>query len=101
MNTVEGASVFTALAVTVGLIIAGFSTVAAAGAASSLARDVARVQALGGDGQALAAQRNPQAQVQVTQVTLAGQPAIAVDVRIDAPLRDATAHAEVIAEPDS
>ena len=47
MNTVEGASVLTAIAVTVGLLVAGLSTLATSMAAHSSARAVARMAALG------------------------------------------------------
>src|SRR5699024_4484028 len=47
MNTVEGACVLTAIAVTVGLLVAGLSTLATSMAAYSSARDVARMAALG------------------------------------------------------
>lgn len=101
MNTVEGAMVFTALAATVGLLLAGFSTVASRSAAESLARDVARVEALGGDGRAVAGQREPEAQVSIAPLTVAGQDAVSVEVRRPAALFDVTASATIIVEPDS
>ncbi len=63
MNTVEGAMVFTSLAVTVGLLLAGFSTVASRSAAESLARDAARVEALGGNGSGFVSARHTGDQV--------------------------------------
>ena len=59
MNTVEGAIVMSALTVVVGGLLAGFGTMATASATQSLARDVARAEAMGADGQALAHAKDP------------------------------------------
>ena len=93
--------VFTALAATVGLLLAGFSTVATRSAAEALARDIARVEALGGDGRALAGDREPEAQVSIAPITVAGYDAVSVEVRQPAALFDVTASATIVVEPES
>ncbi len=93
--------VFTALAATVGLLLAGFSTVATRSAAEALARDIARVEALGGDGRALAGDREPEAQVSIAPITVAGHDAVSVEVRQQAALFDVTASATIVVEPES
>lgn len=100
MNTVEGAVVFASLAVTTGVLLAGFGTVSAHSAAQSIARDAARSQALGADGRALALARFPEATVSVNPVVVAGQQAVTVSVELPAPLFDVTATATVLAEPE-
>ena len=92
MNTVEGAMVFTSLAITVGLLVAGFSTVASRTVAESLARDAARVEAMGGDGPAFAQARHSGAQVD-------GQEAVTVSVEVPAALFDVEGHASIAVEP--
>lgn len=99
MNTVEGAMVFTSLAVTVGLLLAGFSTVASRSAAESLARDAARVEALGGNGGSFVAAKHPGAQVDVQRTSIGGQDAVTVSVHVPARLFDVTGQASIAVEP--
>ncbi|QNH96701.1 hypothetical protein [Corynebacterium anserum] len=99
MNTVEASMVFTALAATVGILLGGFSTVATRSTVESLARDAARIEALGGDGAAYVRTRSPEARVGKQAVNIAGQQAIEVRVSHKAVMFDVTAHATVIAEP--
>ena len=93
MNTVEGAIVMSALTVVVGGLLAGFGTMATASATQSLARDVARAEAMGADGQALAHAKDPDA------VVHAGVNSVTVRVTAPAPLFDVHAEAVVVAEP--
>ena len=99
MNTVEGAMVFTSLAITVGLLVAGFSNVASRTVAESLARDAARVEAMGGDGPAFAQARHSGAQVDVQRTSIGGQEAVIVSVEVPAALFDVTGHASIAVEP--
>lgn len=99
MNTVEGAMVFTSLAVTVGLLLAGFSTVASRSEAESLARDAARIEAMGGDGAAFVKAREAEANVSIGRTTIGGQDAVTVSVGLSASLFDVNANASIAAEP--
>lgn len=100
MNSVEGAMVFASLAITVGLILAGFSTVATHATARSLARDAARVESLGGDGRAYATARDSRAEVSVHHERIAGEDAISVTVSLPAALMGVSTTAVTLAEPD-
>lgn len=100
MNTVEASMVFTALAATVGLLLGGFSTVATRSAVESIARDAARVEALGGDGAAYARARRPESRVSVHATNVAGQDAVRVSVTQKAVLFDVSAEAVVVSEPE-
>lgn len=99
MNTVEGAIVMSALTVVVGGLLAGFGTMATASATQSLARDVARAEAMGADGQALAHAKDPNAVVDISPTVHAGVNSVTVRVTAPAPLFDVHAEAVVVAEP--
>lgn len=101
MNTVEGASVLTAIAVTVGLLVAGLSTLAANTAAHSSARDVARLAALGvpegklprAEGESVAVSREPVGDTGWSKVT--------VTLTRDAPLFSITVEESILEEPNA
>lgn len=101
MNTVEGATVLTAIAVTVGLLLAGLGTVATNMAAHSSARDAARLVALGvaeadiprREGERIAISRQP----------VAGTPWSMVSVTLTkkAPLFSITVTESILEEPNA
>lgn len=101
MNTVEGASVLTAIAVTVGLLVAGLSTLATSMAAYSSARDVARMAALGvGDGELTGREGET---VEITRKPVGETPWSMVTVRLtkQAPLFDVTVEESILEEPNA
>ena len=100
MNTVEGASVLTAIAVTVGLLVAGLSTLATSMAAHSSARDVARMAALGvADGELTSREGET---VEITRSPVGETPWSVVTVRLtkEAPLFDVTVEESILEEPN-
>lgn len=99
MSTIEGAMVLTSLAVTAGMLLAGFSTVAQHSAAGSLARDAARMEAIGGSGSGLVTAREPEASVDIRRFSVGGQDAVEVTVGMPSVLFDVTNTATVVAEP--
>mgnify|MGYP005794316441 FL=1 len=101
MNTVEGASVLTAIAVTVGLLVAGLSTLATSMAAYSSARDVARMAALGVGGGELTGREGET--VEITRKPVGETPWSMVTVRLtkQAPLFDVTVEESILEEPNA
>jgi len=101
MNTVEGAMVLTALALTAGMIVAGLSTLSVSMAAHATARDVARLAAVAEhraaehkattDGGIAQFSREPIAGTEWQKVT--------VNYQKKAPLFTITAEESILAEP--
>lgn len=100
MNTIEGAMVITAITAVAGTSVAGFVTMAQSEAVHALARDVARAEALGEDGRALAGRVAPEATVDIRRSAETGLPTITVSVSSPGALLDVHAEASVVAEPD-
>lgn len=99
MNTVEGAIVLSAMTLVAAGAVSGFVSLAEHSTAQALARDAARARALGEDARAYVNQRDSKARVQVSQERIGEIPVVRVTVSKDAPLKDVSAEAVVVAEP--
>ena len=100
MNTVEGAIVLTAMTLVAGGAATGLITMSQAAAAQSLARTVARAEARGGDGVALAREIDATAAVSTSHEGGADAPLVRVKVTKDGALFDVHGEAVTMEEPD-
>ena len=100
MNTVEGAIVLSAMTLVAGGAAAGLTTMSQAATAQSLARTVARVEARGGDGVALARQLDANASISTTREGSADSSLVRVKVSKDGALFDVHGEAVTMVEPD-
>ncbi|WP_293817456.1 hypothetical protein [uncultured Corynebacterium sp.] len=100
MNTVEGAIVLSAITLVAGGAAAGLVTMSQAASSQSLARTVARAEARGGDGVALAKQIDATAAVSTSREGRAESPLVRVKVTKDGALFDVHGEAVTLVEPD-
>lgn len=101
MNTIEGAMVLSAIAVTAGALAAGLVTLSTSMSAQSTARDVSRIAALGDEDAAIRLAQQAGGRAEISRQAVDGSDWAMLTVRFttDAPLFDVTAEQSILEEP--